>query len=619
MINEGKSAKVFSRRAFIIGALQAGTLCILGSRLAWLQISQGSRYKTLSDKNRINIKVIAPSRGHIVDRFGVPLAVNNQNFRVLVIPEQVKDLKTSLKILQTYISIDEECIEHVLEMAGKVSKFVPIEVKDELTWEEVAKIEVHLPDLPGLFIDIGEVRSYPYNDSTAHIVGYVGFPTKIDLTDDPVLKLPGFKLGKTGIEKKFDVDLRGIAGIAEIEVNVIGREVRELKRKDARSGKRIALTIDGELQRFAQQRLCKEVSASAVIMDAHTGAIYAMASHPSFDPNIFIHGLSASAWEELLADKGHPLTNKAIAGQYPPASTFKMVTALAGLQVGKITKDRKVFCPGFYDYGKDRFHCWKRGGHGSINIVDALTQSCDTYFYELATEIGIDKISKTAKQLGFGSKLGFELSEERSGLVPDKNWKMGYHGEIWRPGDTIVTGIGQGSLQATPMQLAVMTARFVNGGYAVRPWITGYEKDSRILTHKWPRMNINKSHLTLIKSGMDRVVNYEKGTAYKSRIELSSMAMGGKTGTAQVRKITAAQRLAGIKNEDLPWEQRHHGLFVGYAPVNAPRYVVSVIVEHGVGGSTSAAPIARDLLIEAQKRNPYKIKLSPKSVVGEKI
>ncbi|MCK5284482.1 MAG: penicillin-binding protein 2 [Alphaproteobacteria bacterium] len=619
MINEGKSAKVFSRRAFIIGALQAGTLCILGSRLAWLQISQGSRYKTLSDKNRINIKVIAPSRGHIVDRFGVPLAVNNQNFRVLVIPEQVKDLKTSLKILQTYISIDEECIEHVLEMAGKVSKFVPIEVKDELTWEEVAKIEVHLPELPGLFIDIGEVRSYPYNDSTAHIVGYVGFPTKIDLTDDPVLKLPGFKLGKTGIEKKFDVDLRGIAGIAEIEVNVIGREIRELKRKDARSGKRIALTIDGELQRFAQQRLCKEVSASAVIMDAHTGAIYAMASHPSFDPNIFIHGLSASAWEELLADKGHPLTNKAIAGQYPPASTFKMVTALAGLQVGKITKDRKVFCPGFYDYGKDRFHCWKRGGHGSINIVDALTQSCDTYFYELATEIGIDKISKTAKQLGFGSKFGFELLEERSGLVPDKNWKMGYHGEIWRPGDTIVTGIGQGSLQATPMQLAVMTARFVNGGYAVRPWITGYEKDSRILTHKWPRMNINKSHLTLIKSGMDRVVNYEKGTAYKSRIELSSMAMGGKTGTAQVRKITAAQRLAGIKNEDLPWEQRHHGLFVGYAPVNAPRYVVSVIVEHGVGGSTSAAPIARDLLIEAQKRNPYKIKLSPKSVVGEKI
>ena len=540
--------------------------------------------------------------------------MNNQNFRVLVIPEQTGDLKKSLKELQKQINLDDERIESVIEKAKKSAGFVPLEIKDELTWEEVAKVEVRLPDLPGLSIDVGEVRSYPYKDSTAHIVGYVGLPVKEDMTGEMVFRLPGFKIGKTGIEKRFDKDLRGQAGTAEVEVNVVGREVRELKRNKASTGRRVTLTIDGELQRFAQQRLSKERSASAVVMDAHTGAVYAMVSYPAFDPNLFTHGLSAAAWEELLADSGHPLTNKAIAGQYPPASTFKMVTALAGMRTGKITAERKVYCPGHYEYGSDRFHCWKSEGHGWLNVVDALAQSCDTYFYELATEIGIDKIAETAREMGLGSKFDFELEEERPGLVPDKKWKMGYHGEIWRPGETIVTSIGQGSLQATPMQLAVMTARLVNGGYAVKPWITGYVGDHALLQGKWPKMDLHKWHTTLIKRGMDKVVNHEKGTAYGSRIETEGMAMGGKTGTAQIKKITMAQRLAGVKNEDLAWESRHHGLFVGYAPVHAPRYIVSVIVEHGVGGSVSAAPIARDLLLEVQKRDPAKTEIKPENV-----
>lgn len=615
--DDGQSSKVFSRRAFVIGALQFAFLGGLGVRLAWLQVSQGQKYKRLSDKNRINMKMLAPSRGQIVDRFGVPLAVNNQNFRVLVVPEQTDNIERSLRHLQNFVELGEEQIRDVIKRAKKSSKFLPLEVKDNLTWEDVAKIEVNLPDLPGLSIDVGEVRSYPYSHSTAHIVGYVGLPSKGELSDSAVLNLPGFKIGKTGIEKRYDENLRGQSGASQVEVNVIGREVRELDRKQSAAGQRVMLTIDAELQRFMQERLSQEQSASAVIMDAHTGAVYGLASYPDFDPNIFTHGLSASAWEELLANAGHPLTNKAIAGQYPPASTFKMVTALAALRAGKISENRKVFCSGHYDFGGDRFHCWKSGGHGSVNIVDALAMSCDTYFYEIATEIGIDNIAATARELGLGSKLSFDLPEESPGLVPDKNWKMGYHGSSWKPGETIVSSIGQGYLQATPLQLAVMTARLVNGGYAVKPWITAYVGDDEKKRKNFPKLDIHKWHLHLLKRGMDKVVNHERGTANKSKILEAAMAMGGKTGTAQVKRITRAQRAAGIKNEDLPWKDRHHALFVGYAPVNKPRYVCCVVVEHGVGGSASAAPLAKDLLLEAQKRNPAKSEIVPEKVSTE--
>ena len=614
MNNGTQNTKVFTRRAFFIGALQASVLTLLGGRLAWLQISQGQRYKTLSDKNRINIRMIAPSRGQVVDRFGVPLAVNNQNFRVLIVPEQVTDIKQSLLALQHLVTIKESDIQKVLKQAKKTAKFTPIEIKDNLSWDEVAQIEVNLPDLPGLSIDVGEVRSYPYGEATAHIVGYVGLPGKKELKRDRVLTLPGLKVGKTGIEKQFDKDMRGEVGTSEVEGNVVGREIRELKNNASRSGKRVILTIDGELQRFTQKILAKERSASAIVMDAHTGAVYALASHPSFDPNMFTKGLSAAAWEEVLANPGHPLTNKAVAGHYPPASTFKMVTALAGLRAGKITGNRTVHCPGHYDYGNNRFHCWDTSGHGSVGVVDALSKSCDTYFYEIATEIGIDNIAQLARELGLGQKLSFDLTEESPGLVPDKNWKMGYHGEVWRPGDTILTSIGQGSLQATPLQLAVMTARLVNGGYAVKPWMTGYVGDERTAVEDWPKLDLHKWHLTLIKRGMDKAVNHRTGTAHKSRIEKTSMAMGGKTGTAQVKKITQRQRLEGIKNADMPWRHRHHGLFVGYAPLKNPRYICSVVVEHGVGGGVSAAPLARDLLLETQRRNPAKSKIGPELV-----
>ncbi|HQX26632.1 MAG TPA: penicillin-binding protein 2 [Alphaproteobacteria bacterium] len=595
----------FTRRAFFVGAAQGTFLVVLGGRLAWLQIAQGSRYKTLSDENRINTKILPPTRGQIVDRFGVPLAVNNQNFRVLIIPEQAENLEKSLRALQKYIDVEESSIQTVLKQAKKSPKYVPLEIKDDLSWEEVAKVEVNLPDLPGLSTNVGEIRGYPLGEATAHLIGYVGAVNKNELTSDPLLSVPGFKIGKSAIEKTHDLAMRGKAGSSDVEVNVVGREVRELKRIDPVPGERVMLTIDGELQRFAQKRLSEQQSASAVVMNVHSGEVYALASYPAFDPNVFSRGISAALWEELLANPGFPLTNKAIAGQYPPGSTFKMITALAGLKAGKITTNRTVFCPGHYILGKGRFHCWKKGGHGYVNLSDALAKSCDVFFYQMANEMGIDAISEMASQFGLGKNFGFDLSEERPGLVPTRDWKKARFNETWQPGETIVNAIGQGYFLTTPLQLAVMTARLVNGGYEVKPQITGYVGDKSPAPQKWPKMKVPDAHLKLMMQGMNKVVNHERGTAYGSRVkDPPEFAYAGKTGTAQVRRITMQQRASGVKNEDLAWRERHHALFVGYAPLDKPVYACAVVVEHGVGGALTAAPIARDLLVEVQKRNP---------------
>lgn len=612
MDREDKRSKIFSRRAFVIGAGQGALLTLLGGRLAWIQLAEGGHYKTLSDKNRINVKIMAPSRGKIVDRFGVPLAINKQNFRLLIVPEQTDDVHKSLAKLSKLIEISDGDIKRVKKQSKKIASFVPIEIIDNLSWEEVSKLEVNIPDLPGISIDEGEIRDYPLGDSTCHLVGYVGSVSKSELTDDPVLKLPGFRVGKTAIERSYDSFLRGTAGTSHMEVNVRGREVRKLKNEESLEGDRVSLTIDAELQRHCQKILEKHKSASCIVMDAHTGAVYAMASHPGFDPNLFTKGISAEKWEELLANPAFPMNNKSISGQYPPGSTFKMVTALAALESGIATHRTMVDCKGSYELGSDRYHCWKLSGHGITTVTSALMKSCDSYFYKLSTEVGIEKIAAMAERLGLNQKYDFDLKEERSGLMPNKQWKQERYGEVWRPGETIIASIGQGYILATPLQLAVMTSRLVNGGLAVKPWLVGYVGDRKIHQDKWPLIGLSNKNLKLVKKGMDRVVNHEDGTAYGARIEDPTMKMGGKTGTAQVKRINRLERSRGIKNEDLEWKYRHHALFVGYAPVENPRYVCSVVVEHGGGGSAVAAPIAKDLLLETQKRNPARseIKIS---------
>ncbi len=594
-------SKQFTRRAFLVGALQCTFLTGLGVRLAWLQLAQGERYTTLADNNRINLKILSPSRGQILDRNAVPLAMNDQNFRVIIIPEQTDDLGKALSRLQKLIELSQTDIKKVVSTADRQATFVPIEVKDNLSWEDVATIEVNLTDLPGLYIDVGEIRTYPQKEAAAHIVGYVGAVNRSELTGDPVLALPGFRIGKTGLEKTFDDALRGQAGSAEVEVNVVGREVRELKRNAGSIGKTLHLSIDIGLQEYVQERLSTEKSATAIIMDVQTGAVYALCSSPSFDPNMFTHGLSAEAWEDMLANPGLPLNNKAVGGQYPPGSTFKMITAMAGLEDKIVTRNNHFYCSGYYEYGSDRFHCWKRGGHGQMAVVDALRESCDTYFYEIATKVGIDRIAHYARMFGLGDKLGFELTEERPGLVPDQAWKRGHYGTAWQPGETIVASIGQGYIQATPLQMSVMTARLVNGGYAVKPWMTLEGQKKFGIDVKWPKIAVQTSNLALVREGMEQVVNNRKGTAHAAAIHKEGFEMAGKTGTAQVRRISMADRLEGVQNEDLAWKYRHHALFVGYAPYKNPRYVCTVVVEHGGSGSATAAPIARDLLLKVQE------------------
>jgi penicillin-binding protein 2 len=595
----------FTRRAVVIGLLQGTFLTVLGGRLAWLQVVEGQRYKTLADQNRINIKLLAPSRGLIVDRNGIPMALNTQNFRVQVVPEQTKDLRASLLSLQKLIKLEDSEIERILTQAKRTPKFIPLQIRENLSWDEVSTVEVNLPDLPGLSIEVGEIRFYPMRGATAHVVGYVGAVAKDELhKDDPLAKIPGFKIGKSGVEKTFDQALRGTAGAAQIEVNVVGREVRELGRTPGIAGQDLILSIDSVLQEEVRKKLSEHRSASSVVMDVHSGAIYAMASVPDFDPNIFSTGLKAADWEKLISTPGHPLNNKAISGQYPPGSTFKMITALAGLELGVINRHTTFYCPGHYQLGDTRFHCWKAHGHGRVNVIEALEQSCDTFFYNIANEIGIDRISEMGRRFGLGQTLGLELPEERPGLMPTREWKRSHMGKPWTPGETVVGSIGQGYCLTTALQLTVMTARMVNGGFEVKPWIVDYVGSTQAHRTEWPKVKIKKEYLDIIVKGMIDVVMGGRGTAAGSRIGIEGMEMGGKTGTAQVKRITAEERARGIKNENLPWHLRHHALFVGFAPIQDPRYACAVIVEHGVGGSRAAAPMARDILRLTQERNP---------------
>lgn len=614
MDRDSEQLENFARRAFFIGALQGLVLTTLGGRLAYLQIVQGEKYRTMAESNRVNLRILAPSRGEIVDRFGVPLAINLQNFQVVIVPEQVENVEKALRDLQQIITIDERDIKKVLREVKQNSRFVALQVRDNLSWEELAKIELNIPDLPGISVQDGEVRSYPYKESTAHLIGYVGRVSKEEKekakTADPLLSVPGFQIGKNGLEKAYDDKLIGAAGKAEIEVNVHGREVRQLNRAPSKAGERLTLSIDAELQRFVQQRLAQERSASAVIMDVITGAVYALASHPSFDPNSFSQGISAMEWEQLRDDPAHPLNNKVLSGQYPPGSTFKMVTAMAGLDAGVIDANWTCTCPGHYDLGNARFHCWKRGGHGTVNLTKALSESCDTYFYKMSANLGIDRLAEMARRLGFGQKLDIGLPEEKAGLMPDTKWKRSVKGEPWHPGETVVSAIGQGSVQSTPLQLATMTARLVNGGIAVKPWVAAFSGKTQLNPPHFDSLGLNPKYLAMVRKGMEHVM-MPGGTAYSQRITEPGMEMGGKTGTAQVKRITKAERAAGIKQEQLPWHFRHHALFVGYAPIGDPRYACAVVVEHGGGGSAVAAPVAKDILLECQKRNPAAKTLEP--------
>ena len=604
---ESERRKKFSRRALILAGAQLGLIGVLGGRLYQLQVLEADQYKTLADDNRINMKLLAPPRGRIFDRNGQPLAVNRMIYRVLLTSEQTEDIENTLRNLTNLIGTGPLDVKKILAEVGRRRSFVPVTVKDNLEWETVARIEVNAPDLPGISIEADQTREYPHAKEVSHLLGYVAPPPRGLKDVDPLLELPGFRIGKTGIERQFDLTLRGKAGASQFEVNALGRVIRELERKEGVAGDDIVLTIDLNLQRFARKRLSSLKSAAAVVLDAERGDILALCSVPGYNPNDFNKGLSREGWEAIKADIYDPLINKSISGLYAPGSTFKMLVGLAALKYDLIGPRDTIFCPGHYTLGMGKFHCWVKNGHGSMNMKLALQQSCDVYFYELANRIGVERIAKMARVLGLGNLTGIDLPGEKSGLVPTRSWKQKTLGKPWQGGETILAGIGQGFVLSTPLQLAIMTARLATGReikpHLLRALISGEE--IRVTDRPLPpKLKINPRHLEIIKRGMDAAVNTPRGTGWGSRISERKKSMAGKTGTSQVRRISSFERETGIiKNEELPWEERDHSLFVAFAPVKKPKLAISVIAEHGGSGSKVAAPVARDILEEAFKRN----------------
>lgn len=613
-----EKSRVFTRRSLLMAGGQAALMSALAGRLYYLQVIHSDEYSVMADENRMNLQLLPPLRGRIVDRFGVEIASNRHNYRVVLIPEQTKSVTATLDALEQYVPAEAIDRERILKDVKRKRSFVPIPVVDNLSWEQFARINVNAPDLPGIQVDVGSTRDYPYGNLFAHIVGYVGAVSERDLQNqeyDPLLELPEFRIGKSGIEKYYDRTLRGKAGLSRVEANAYGRIIRELNRQEGIPGNDAVLTIDKQLQEFAVRRMGEE-SAAAVVIDIHTGDVLSMVSVPSFDPNAFASGISSADWKQLVEDPKRPLGNKAIGGQYPPGSTFKMIVALAALESGVINAGHKVFCAGHTQLGSHRFHCWKRGGHGKLDLENAISQSCDIYFYDIARKVGVDKIAEMAHRFGLGEELNIDMLGERDGLIPTKAWKQAVQGVAWQLGETYNTGIGQGYVLTTPLQLAVMTARLANGGKKVSPRlvrsITGETLEGAVLPHPEPELDnldlgISQKSLQHVLNGMYKVVNGPRGSARAAKIRVEGWEMAGKTGTAQVRRITRKERIEGVrKSDEKPWEERDHALFVGYAPFDDPRYAVSVIVEHGGSGSGAAAPIARDLLQETLRLDPLR-------------
>ncbi|HDL16420.1 MAG TPA: penicillin-binding protein 2, partial [Rhizobiales bacterium] len=502
----------------------------------------------------------------------------------------------SLRQLGRVIDVPDAVRARVLRLARRQSPYVPIIVADDLSWQQFAQVNVLAPTLSGVQTDILSVRQYHDGEDMAHIVGYVGAANRAEVNEDPVTRLPGFRVGKSGVELGFERKLRGKAGIVKLEVDARGHAIRKLDTLQSQQGRELVLTIDREIQNRAMQRLKDLRRAAVVALDARTGEVLVMASTPSFDPNAIIDGLKPDQWASMASLSDDPLTNKAIRGQYPPGSTFKMVTALAGLEAGVITPKTKFFCPGGFSYSNAYFGCWKKRGHRSVQLRKGLKESCDVFFYNVALRIGISKLSAMGRKLGLGQTYEFGMPQQKPGVMPTPGWKRATLGKPWYGGETIIAGIGQGFVLTTPLQLAVMTARIATGREIV-PRIVRASPDEPVEAPKM--LDIDPEYLELVREGMWAVVNEGGGTAGRARIPVAGVEMAGKTGTSQVNTASS-----GRKSSELKWEQRDHGLFVGYAPADNPRYAVAAIIEHGGSGSRAAAPVVRDVMTALIERDP---------------
>ncbi|OFW79937.1 MAG: penicillin-binding protein 2 [Alphaproteobacteria bacterium RIFCSPLOWO2_01_FULL_40_26] len=595
MLRDIRKNKIFNRRVFLLGAGQSALAGALILRLGYLQLWKHEEYSVQSDSNRIKPMINPAPRGTVFDRHGLPLTKNDNNFRLFLYLDKKRNTDELIAKLAQILDLSAQDKEMFLAKVKNSRRKSVISLIDNLGWDDLARIETNSHLLSGISIESGIIRRYPYPLETAHFLGYVSLPSEkeIDENEQALFMSPDFRVGKAGIEKTFDEALRGKYGVKYVEVNAHEIPLRTLSVKPTIDGSRISLTIDFPLQKFVAERI-KNDAASVVVMDVKTGEILAYASSPSFDPNRFVEGISKEYWQELNDDLRKPLNNKPISALYPPGSTFKLMVVLAALESG-FNPATRVYCNGYYRLGRRVFHCWKEEGHGTLDLMGGIMHSCNTYFFTVANQIGYEKFTEMARRFGYGEKLDISLYGARSGLVPSDEWKRKVFNQPWVGGDTLNTAIGQGNVLATPLQMALVTARIANGGVPIKPYLVRNHNIYKQFDELKNEPLIKNSFIKFVQEGMNRVVNEPGGTAYGKRIAIKGFEMAGKTGTSQV--ISKREKEMSKAEADA---NANHAIFVGFAPVHDPKYSISVVVEHGKSGSMTAAPIGKDVMMKVQ-------------------
>lgn len=598
MFRDIRKSKIFNRRTLFVSGAQASLVSILAMRLSYLQIFKHKEYASQSNSNSVKPMIKPAGRGIVLDRKGRALVENEINYRLYLYLEDKKNVENLVGNLVEVLDLSAKERLSLLKKVRRAKRRSMISLIDSLTFDDMARIEVNSYRLAGASIESEFVRRYPFAEETAHFLGYVAAPSGREIKErDKLLYLhPSFRIGKTGLERSYERHLRGKYGVKYVEVNALERPIRTISVQEPKEGAALDLTIDLDLQKFATKKLLGK-AASTVVMDVKTGEILSYVSTPTFDGNRFVEGVSQEYWDKLRNDARHPMNNRVISAIYPPGSTFKLMTALAALEAG-LDPLKKYRCNGHFDSGKRRFHCWEAKGHGEVDMVEGIMKSCNVYFYNIAQQIGMERISKMARRFGYGERVGVGLYGENSGNVPDDKWKRKVFGRGWVGGDTLNSAIGQGFVLATPIQMALAAARVANGGVAIEPYLVKNYKAQEQFERLRGDLLVKKEYLDIVKEGMSRVVNDKDGTAYYRRIWKRGFEMAGKTGTSQVISKREKEMSRAEMMSDLT---RNHAIFVGFAPVVDPKYAVSVVVEHGGSGSGAAAPVGRDLLLRAQE------------------
>tara|TARA_A100001011_G_scaffold400773_1_gene518593 strand:+ start:2160 stop:4094 length:1935 start_codon:yes stop_codon:yes gene_type:complete len=644
MINFGSGStviksKIISRRMFLLSVSKAVVFLGIFGRLISLQINEENKYKTLSDKNRFREWKLAPQRGVIKDYFDNEIASNEKIYQLHITPENSPDLEKLFFRLKSILNLSDKRIFYLKRKIAKQKPWEPIIVSENLNWSEFSRVNLFLHELQGVEPVVSVARWYP-DKSTAHIIGYVSEVSAKDLQNKQYLKdmsVTGLSVGKIGLENKLDEEIIGKVGFQRYEVNAYGKRIRQIKIDSGKAGTNYKSTLDLEVQRYASS-LLSEKAASVCVMDIFNGDIVTMVSSPIFDPNAFVHGIDKDYWNELISNSKKPLSNKAVAGLYPPGSTIKTIVALSALENDIWNPKKYLNCTGVREFHGEKFHCWKKKGHGAVNLRTAIQKSCDVYFYEVARILGVDRLSKTAKKFGLGNKTLDGFIEERKGVVPNTKWKKKFIGKNWYIGETLHSGIGQGYYQSTPLQLCLMTAQIANGGYEIKPRILvkgtnsnlkDYVKfknenpDKSLPPELWvsnlnlKRLVKNEKNINFVKDAMYAATNEVGGTSYRSRINDKKFMFAGKTGSSQVKKFTETQRKLEVKQTELKYKDRDHALFVAFAPVSSPRYAISVVVEHGGSGSSSAAPIAKQVIKKVLERHELRENIA--QTIGKEV